>query len=125
MDLALSYPASLESGAWASIESYRARLAMALTGNDHALVIGTVKDLVEATAKVVLDVRGETVPSNEKFGTIVQRAQSVLGRQPGVGLAGGPPIRFTANPGSSMEMTVGRPALSPRPVDQGGPPRNG
>ncbi|MFI9847190.1 abortive infection family protein [Nonomuraea sp. NPDC051941] len=106
MDLALPRPDGLEDAAWASIESYRVRLENAIREKDQALILGTVKDLAEATAKVVLDARGQTIPSNEKFASVVQRAQRVLERQPGVGLAAGPPIRNVAQGASTIVIQL-------------------
>jgi Abortive infection C-terminus len=50
-------------------------------------MIGTAKDLVEATAKVVLHARGETVASREQYQRVVNRAHAALERQPGPELA--------------------------------------
>jgi hypothetical protein len=50
-------------------------------------MIGTAKDLVEATAKVVLHARGETVPSGERYQQVVTKAHAALERQPGPELA--------------------------------------
>lgn len=96
MDLELPRPAGLDEPTWASIESYRVRLDKAIQDKDHPLVIGTAKELVEATAKVVLDARGQTVPSNEDFSSVVGRAHVFLDRQPGQGLAKDVPIRNVA-----------------------------
>jgi hypothetical protein len=50
-------------------------------------MIGTAKDLVEATARVVLHARGETVASGEDYQRVVNRAHAALERQPGPELA--------------------------------------
>ncbi|MEU1875753.1 abortive infection family protein [Streptosporangium sp. NPDC020072] len=96
MDLQLPRPAGLDASTWSSIESYRTRLEGALAAQDHALVIGTAKELVEATARVVLDARGQTAPSSADFPSVVNGAHAILDRQPGKGLAKDLPIRNVA-----------------------------
>jgi Abortive infection C-terminus len=59
-------------------------------------MIGTAKDLVEATAKVVLHARGQTVASREKYQRVVNRAHAALERQPGPELAADLTIRDIA-----------------------------
>jgi hypothetical protein len=87
MDLELQRPTGLEDRGWASIEDCRERLCRAARDQDRPLVIGSAKDLVEATARVVLLARGETVASGEDYQRVVNRAHAALERQPGAELA--------------------------------------
>ncbi len=96
MDLELSRPDGLDDGAWESINQCQARLVRALDDDDYSLVLGCAKELVEATAKVVLDARGSTPASNADFHEVVKLAQAALERQPGVGLSADPPVRNIA-----------------------------
>jgi hypothetical protein len=63
MDLELQRPTGLEDRGWASIEDCLERLRRAAQDQDRPLLIGTAKDLVEATAKVVLHARGRQSPA--------------------------------------------------------------
>lgn len=87
MDLELQRPTGLEDRGWTSIEGCLERLRRAARDQDRPLVIGAAKDLVEATAKVVLHARGETVASGDKYQQVVSHAHAALERQPGPELA--------------------------------------
>jgi hypothetical protein len=87
MDLELQRPAGLEGPGWTSIEDCLERLRRAARDQDRPLMIGTAKELVEATARVVLHARGETVASGEDYQRVVNRAHAALERQPGPELA--------------------------------------
>ena len=58
------------------------RLRRAASAEDPAGVIGTAKELVESTAKVVLAELGKPLDDNWKFPKLIGEAQSVLGLQP-------------------------------------------
>ncbi|MFG1609548.1 abortive infection family protein [Actinoplanes sp. NPDC049265] len=96
MEFELHRPTGLEDHAWDAIEACRARLAAAVTSEDLSLAIGTAKELVESTARVVLSARGDTVASNEELPSVLNRAHIALVRQPGQGLASDPTIRNIA-----------------------------
>lgn len=110
--LCLERPEGLEHTAWSAIDDPLQRLNRALATDDLPLVIGTCKDIVEATAKVVLAARGETTASNEDFPKLLTKAQSVLDRQPGRGLAADPHIRDVAQ--GALKVVNSLPALRNR-----------
>jgi hypothetical protein len=89
----LERPEGLEDAAWGAIDEPLQRLNRAIRDEDMPLMIGCAKDLVEATAKVVLETRGETAPSKEDLPKLLAQAQAVLDRQPGKGLATDSTIR--------------------------------
>jgi hypothetical protein len=105
-------PDGLEDAAWAAIDDPLQRLNRALVASDQPLVVGTCKDLAEAVAKVVLAARGETVASNEDFPKLMTRAQAVLDRQPGRGLAADEQVRLIAQ--SLLKAVNGLPELRNR-----------
>ncbi|GAA4989098.1 abortive infection family protein [Pseudonocardia tropica] len=92
----LDRPDGLEDTAWQAIDDPLQRLNRALREEDLPLIIGCAKELVEATAKVVLESRGETAPGKEDMPKLLNRAQAVLDRQPGKGLATDASIRDIA-----------------------------
>lgn len=102
MDVELTKPEGLDETAWQAIDQCQQRMETALASGDQSLVIGAAKDLVEATARVVLGERGDTVASGEKLPTILNRAHNALDRQPGVGLAADTTIRNIAQGAKSI-----------------------
>ena len=92
----LDRPDGLEDTTWQAIDDPLHRLNRAIREEDLPLIIGCAKELVEATAKVVLESRGETAPSKEDLPKLLNQAQAVLDRQPGKGLATDPSIRDIA-----------------------------
>ena len=54
------------------------RLQSQLDGNDAAATIGTAKDLIESTAKVVLNAAGELVGKKEDLASLIKRAHEVV-----------------------------------------------
>jgi hypothetical protein len=48
------------------------------SGDDPALTIGSAKELIEATARTVLEQRGEPVSQREDVQTLIRRAQQAL-----------------------------------------------
>lgn len=100
-------PDGLDDPSWAAIEAHRQRLQRAERDHDLALIVGTAKELVEAVAKVTLDVRGETVGSSADFSEVINRAHAALDRQPGHGLASDAPTRDVAQAGKTMALKLG------------------
>jgi hypothetical protein len=96
MDMTLDRPDGLGDSGWNSIQSCRDRLERAAEADDRPWVIGCAKELVEATAHVVLRERGIVVGSNEGYEPAVSRAHAALGRQPGPGLADDTAVREIA-----------------------------
>lgn len=55
------------------------RIALLLDGPDPAGVVGAVKELIEATAKTVLEDLGETVAKDDDLPALLHRIQDMLG----------------------------------------------
>ena len=64
------------------------RLRRASDGEDPAFVIGSAKELVETTAKVVLTERGQDADRTWKFPNLISEAQASLGLRPATQPAG-------------------------------------
>jgi hypothetical protein len=96
MDLELQRPDGLEDTSWAAIQDCLDRLQRAVRDEDRLLTVGSAKELVEATARVVLDARGQPAASGEEYQEAVNRAHSALERQPGPELADDPAVRAIA-----------------------------
>lgn len=75
---------TLREGSLASLENPSAihegieRLRRAIENEDPALVIGSAKELIESTCKVVLREAEESVDENAKFPALTRAAQKVL-----------------------------------------------
>jgi hypothetical protein len=63
---------------------------------DFGLVIGSAKDLVEATARAVVDATGETAPNNFDYQDAINAAHAALEYQLGEGLAPDASVRQVA-----------------------------
>jgi hypothetical protein len=109
-DIELQRPDGLDETAWNSIEGCRVRLERARRDLDWSLVVGSAKDLVEATAKVVIAARGGTSPSEQEYVEALNEAHKALGRQPGPDLSDDPQILAVA---SSM-LKIARSLREPR-----------
>lgn len=96
VDFRLDRPEGLSDGHWAAIQSCSERLGRAVTSNDLPLCIGASKELVEATAKVVLEARGVAVANKADFTNVLTQAHQQLDRQPGAGLCTDAPVRDIA-----------------------------
>lgn len=105
-DLDLQRPEGVDAMAWWAITQHRDRLVSARTAEDRPLIIGSVKELVEAVAKVIVEGRGEPVDSKADFGALIGRAHAVLDRQPGRGLAAEPPLRDLAQGARSIAIAL-------------------
>jgi hypothetical protein len=80
--VSLDRPTGLEAGTWAAIDSQAERLRHALLAGDRPLVIGTAKDLVEATSRVVLDAHGRPAASGDDFDKVLSAAMQHLNSRP-------------------------------------------
>jgi hypothetical protein len=89
-------PEALDQPAWEAIQDPLNRLKTAVYVNDRHLIVGSAKDVVEATARVVLNARGQPAGSNEEYDKILGDAHRAIERQPGPGLAADAPVRQAA-----------------------------
>ncbi|MFZ0168073.1 MAG: abortive infection family protein [Candidatus Dormiibacterota bacterium] len=71
------------------------------------MTVGAAKELVESVAKVVLELRGASFGSSIPFQDLVGQAHAALRRQPGIGLAGDPPVRDIAQAASTIAKSLG------------------
>lgn len=84
---AVRRPQYLGDEHWNSIDAEVARLDRSLSSGDLVQTIGDVKCLVEAVAKVTLDINGTPADPNASFDTTVNKAHTLLAQQPGHELA--------------------------------------
>lgn len=89
-----------------AIEVEADRLARALDAGDEAQAIGYLKCLVEAVAKVALDLNGEPAPGNASFDTVVNKAHGLLADQEGVGLTHDSPFSNIATQARKMAVAM-------------------
>lgn len=82
----LDHPIGLPNENWLAISSILQRLNTATAAQDLPLVIGCAKELVESVAKIVVEVKGQTLPSKAEFSEVINAAHNALERQPGDGL---------------------------------------
>ncbi len=80
--LTLERPNGIKDEAWLVIEGQQRRLAVAQETGDHALCIGTAKELVEAIAKIVMSTRGQASGALMDFDKCVIQAHKALERLP-------------------------------------------
>lgn len=80
--LFLARPTGVRDENWDAVEDAVGRLHRAIDADDLRLSIGCSKELIECVAKIVLELRGEVVSNNEKFGPVLDRAHRALGRKP-------------------------------------------
>jgi hypothetical protein len=92
----LPKPEALDQPAWAAIQDPFNRLKDAVSAQDRHLIVGSAKDVVEATARVVLSARGQPAGSNEDYDKVLSDAHRAIEHQPGPGLAIDAPIRQAA-----------------------------
>lgn len=100
-------PENLGEAHWDAINIEVDRFARALEAGDDPQAIGYLKCLVEAVAKVVLDINGTPASGNEMFETIVSRAHELLATQPGRELADQTPFRNLATQARKMAVSMG------------------
>lgn len=84
---ALIRPEHVGEAHWEAIEVEIDRLSRALDDGDDPQALAYLKCLVEAVAKVVLDINGTPTVGNESFDPVVKRAHDLLVCQPGHELA--------------------------------------
>jgi hypothetical protein len=95
--LALNMPEGIDTATWAGIQAQVDRLMRAVHDQDRSLVVGTTKELVEATAWAVLHARGQQVASGDEFDKVLSNAHEILEYQTGPGLAPDAPVRAIAS----------------------------
>lgn len=83
----LRRPQYLSEEHWSSIDAEISRLDRSLASGDLVQTIGDVKCLVEAVAKVTLDINGTPADPAASFDTTVNKAHTLLAHQPGHELA--------------------------------------
>ena len=84
---AVERPPYLGDEYWTSIDAEVARLDRSLASGDLVQAIGGVKCLVEAVAKVALDINGTPADPSASFDATVNKAHTLLAQQPGHELA--------------------------------------
>ncbi|MBD9730104.1 abortive infection family protein [Streptomyces caniscabiei] len=99
-------PKALDPASWSAIRDCFDRLQEAARTNDRPLVIGSAKDLVEATARVVLDSRGQPAGSNEEYDKVLNAAHRAIERQPGPGLSADAAVRQAANAAKKLAVQL-------------------
>ncbi|MFF2267331.1 hypothetical protein ACFVTZ_03635 [Cellulosimicrobium cellulans] len=72
---------------WRSVETEVTRLDRSLTAGDRVQGVGDLKCLVEAVAKVTLEIAGTPADPNASFDSTVHKAHTLLAQQPGHELA--------------------------------------
>lgn len=102
----LPRPRFLADEYWRSIELELSRLERSLGARDDSQVLGDLKCLVEAVAKVVLDVNGTPSDSNSKFPAVVSRAHDLLRTQKGQELAYDSPYNALAVQASKIAISL-------------------
>ena len=103
---ALPRPAHLGAAHWDAIAVELDRFERALAADDDAQAIGQLKCLVEATAKITLDINGTPAAGNEKFPAVVNRAHQLLATQPGHELTNETPFGDLATQARKMAVAM-------------------
>ncbi|PZG10932.1 hypothetical protein C1I95_27700 [Micromonospora craterilacus] len=103
----LMRPEHVGDAHWEAINVEIVRFARALESDDDPQAIGYLKCLVEAVAKVVLDINGTPAGGNENFDTLVPRAHELLAGQPGHELAYQTPFGILATQARKMATAMG------------------
>ncbi|MFI2664125.1 abortive infection family protein [Micromonospora carbonacea] len=93
----LPRPEALDRSAWEAIQDQFQRLRAAAAANDRPLVVGSAKDLVEATARVVLDARGRPAGSGEEYDKVLGDAHRAIEYQVGPGVSADDAVRRAAS----------------------------
>lgn len=92
---------------WLSIEAEVTRLDRSLTADDRVQAIGDVKCLVEAVAKVTLDIAGTPAAPNDGLDKVVKAAHDRLAKQPGHELANQSEFGNMATQASKIARNLG------------------
>lgn len=90
-------PQYLADSYWESVALEADRLWRALEAKDASQAIGYIKCLVEAIAKIVLDLDGTPAANTDKLPKVLPKAHRLLASQPGDELAIGSPFQDMAN----------------------------
>lgn len=100
-------PEGLGDAEWQGIGEAEDRLIRAKAADDHALVVGSAKELCEAIGKVVIAARGGLASAAADLPEVVGTAHRLLDFQPGEGLATEPEARRVAQGLKSMMLGLG------------------
>jgi len=107
MDLELQRPDYVDDDSWQNIAAHHERLIRAVDAEDRPQAIGSLKDLMETIAKVILTLRGEVIERAAKFPQVVVRAQEVIERRPGHGAAEAEPLRSISQSVLTIAIRLG------------------
>jgi hypothetical protein len=102
----LHKPEALDHAAWAAIADPLTRLKTAVQADDRPLIVGCAKELVEATARVVLSARGHPAGSETAFTQVLNAAHQAIEYQPGAGLAPDAAVRQAATLARKLAGTL-------------------
>ncbi|WP_370026419.1 abortive infection family protein [Planotetraspora sp. GP83] len=102
----LKKPQALDPASWAAIEDPLNRLKKAVGDDDRPLIVGSAKELVEATARVILQVRGNPAGSGEDYDKVLSAAHKLIEHQPGADVAPDAPVRQAANSARKLAGTL-------------------
>lgn len=100
-------PEFLADHHWASIDIEAQRLERCLADGDHGQALSDIKCLVEAIAKVTLDVDGNPADPNTSFDALVNRAHILLAHQPGRDIVNESPFGQMATQASKIARNLG------------------
>jgi hypothetical protein len=103
----LTRPEHVGEAHWEAINIEIHRFSRALESGDDSQAIGYLKCVVEAVAKVVLDINGTPADRNESFDTVVGCAHRLLAAQSGHELAHETPFGNLATQARKMAASMG------------------
>jgi len=104
---AIERPAYLSDAHWSAIEVEFQRLERSLESSDAAAAIGDAKSLVEAIAKVVLEMNGTPAARATRFDSVVKQAHDLLGSRLGQHVAMAKPMANVALHASKIAPELG------------------
>jgi hypothetical protein len=99
-------PDHLGDAHWSAVQLEFDRFARAVEAGDDGQALGYLKCLVEAIAKVVLDINGTPSGGSESFDTVTKKAHDLLAAQPGHELANGTPFGNLATQARKMAVSM-------------------
>lgn len=102
----LKQPPHLDDDRWAAIRKHEDRLTMAISVGDKPWIIGSAKELMESTARAVVEAKNVVVASNADFDTVVNAAHNALERQVGPNLDGSNEVRTVASSSRKIASAV-------------------
>jgi hypothetical protein len=100
-------PSHLADDHWSAIEVEVGRLLRSLEADDGPQALSDLKCLVESVARIVLDLDGEPADPAAVFDTVVNRAHTLLAKQPGHELADQSPFGQMATQASKIVRGLG------------------